>query len=117
VRDIQEKFLLHPLAPLLTALGMTRRTEPACLAGKHQEPLFPTVWTPDTGKPAHGIAAVQVLLDNILDDWPKEAVLPLETILVFTKEPIKIKKEHPVKHRVFRMTLTVDPCHGRGVYS
>jgi hypothetical protein len=68
VGDIQQKFLPHPLSPFLTSFGMTRRTEPACLAGKHQEPLFPTVGTPDAGKSAHRIAAVEILLNNILDE-------------------------------------------------
>ena len=31
-------------------------------AGEHQEPLFPTVGTPDAGKPAHWIATVQIAL-------------------------------------------------------
>jgi len=76
---------------------VTRWTESACLAGKYQQALFPTVGTPDAGKATHRIAAVQILLDNILDDWPKEAVILLETIFIFSKEPLD--------------------CHGRGVYS
>lgn len=56
-------------------------------------------------------AAVQVLLDNILDHRTEIPVLPLESILIFSKEPLEIIKEYPVKHRVFRMTLVVDPCH------
>jgi len=114
VGDIQQELLPHPLSPFLPAFCMTRWTESACLAGKHKQALLPTVGTPDAGKPTHRIAAVKVLLYNILDDWPKEAVLPLETILVFTKEPLKIIKEYPIKSRMFRMTLAVDPCHGRG---
>ncbi len=113
VGDIQQELLPHPLSPFLSSLGMTRWTEPACLAGKHQQPLFPAVGTPDAGKAAHRITAVKILLYNFLDDWPKEAVLPLETILVFSKEQLEIVKKHPVKHRVLRMTLAVDPCHGR----
>ena len=65
-RDIEKKFLPHPLAPFLSSRGMTRRTEPARLAGKHQQVLLPTVRAPDAGKPAHRIAAVEILLDNIL---------------------------------------------------
>jgi len=70
VRDIDEKLFPHPLAPLLPAFGMTRWAESACLAGKREEALLPTVWTPDAGKPAHRIAAVEIALDNILDDRP-----------------------------------------------
>jgi hypothetical protein len=40
-------------------------------------------------------------------------LLLLETGLIFTKEPLEIIKEHPVKHCVFRMTLAVNPCQGR----
>jgi len=29
------------------------------------------------------------------------------------EEPLEIIEEHPVENRVFRMTLAVDPCHGR----
>jgi len=38
----------------------------------------------------------------------------LFTVLIFLKEPLEIVKEHPIKNRVFRMMLAVDPCHGRG---
>jgi hypothetical protein len=117
VRDIQQDLLPHPLSPFLPSLGMTRWTESTRLAGKHQQPLFPAVGTPDAGKAAHRIAAVQILIDNILDDWPKEAVFLLKTILIFSEEPLKIIKEYPIKKRMFRMTWAVDPCHGRGVYS
>jgi hypothetical protein len=48
-----------------------------------------------------------------LDYRAEIPVLLFETFLIFTKEPLKIIKEHPVKHRVFRMMLPVDPCHGR----
>ena len=92
---------------------MTGRTESACLAGKHQELLFPTVSTPDADKPTHRIATVEILLDHILDHRSEIPALLLKTILIFTKEALKIIKEHPVKYRVFRMTLAVDPCHGR----
>jgi hypothetical protein len=91
--------------------------EPACLAGKHQQALFPTIGTPYAGKATHRIAAVEVLLYNILDHRTEEAVLPLETILILLKKLLEIVKKHPVKHCVFRMTLAVDPCHSRGVYS
>ena len=93
---------------------MAGRIESARLAGKHRQALFPTVGAADAGKPAHRIAAVGIALDNILDHRTEIPVLLLETRLIFPKEPLEIIKEHPVKHRVFRMTLAVDPCHGRG---
>jgi len=113
VSDIQEKFLPHPLAPLLPSLSMAGRTKAACLAGKHQEPLFPTGGTADAGKATHRIAAVEILLNNILDHRPKIAILLLEPIFIFSKEPLEIIKEHPIKNRVFWMTLAVDSWHSR----
>jgi hypothetical protein len=113
VKDIQEKFIPHPFAPFLPAFGVTRRTESACLAGKHQEPLFPTVRAPDSGKATHRIAAVEITLDHLLDYRTEIAVLLLEPILIFSKEPLKIIKEHPIEYSMFRMTLAIDPCHGR----
>ncbi|MGB6340732.1 MAG: hypothetical protein WBF32_13250 [Candidatus Aminicenantaceae bacterium] len=113
MRDIKEKFLPHPLAPLLPALCMTGGTETTGFAGKHQEALFPTVWAPDAGKSAHRIAAVKITLNHLLDYRTEIPVLFLEPVLIFSKESLEIIKKHPVKHRVFRMSLAVDPCHGR----
>jgi hypothetical protein len=80
VRNIIQKFLPHPLAPLLTAPGMTGRTESACLAGKHQQALFPIVGAPDAGKSAHRIAAVEIFLNDILNHRTEIPVLLLEGI-------------------------------------
>ncbi len=113
VRDIQQELLSHPLVRFLTALGMTGGTESACLAGKHQEPLFPTVRTSDAGKPAHRSAAAEIALDHILDHRTEEAIILLETLFIFPKKILEIIKEHLVKHCVFWTTLAVDPCHGR----
>jgi hypothetical protein len=35
-----------------------------------------------------------------------------QTILILSKELLKIIKEHSIENRVFRMTLAVNPCHG-----
>jgi hypothetical protein len=113
VGNVHQEFSPHPLAPFLTALGMTRWTKPACLAGKHQQPLFSAVRTPDAGKPAHRIAAVEVFLNDILDDGTDIPVLLLEAILILSQKRLEIMKKHPVKHCEFRMTLSADPCHGR----
>ena len=67
----------------------------------------------DAGKPAHRISAVEILLNHLLDYRTEIPVLLLETILIFPQEPLEIVKKHPVKNRIFRMTLPVDPCHGR----
>jgi hypothetical protein len=58
------------------------------------------------------IAAVQILLDNILDYRTEIPVLLPEQIVIFSKKPLKIIKKYPIKNSVFRMTLPVDPCHG-----
>jgi len=49
MRHVQEKLLPHPLAPLLDPLGMTRRAESPGATREHNEPLLPTVGTPDAG--------------------------------------------------------------------
>jgi hypothetical protein len=112
VRNIQHKLLPHPLSPFLPAFGMTRWTESACLAGKHKQPLFSTVGTPDAGKSAHRIAAVKILLNHILDHRTEETILSLKPALVFSEKLRKVTKKHKIKNRVFWMTLTVNPCHG-----
>jgi len=113
VRDIQQKLLPHPLAPFLTAFCMARRAETTSLTGKHEKTLFSTTRTPDAGKPAHRIAAVEILLDNILDDGPEISVLLFKTILVFSKKPLEIMKKHPVEDGALRMSRIIDSFHGR----
>jgi hypothetical protein len=88
---------------------MTRRAESVCLAGKRQQPLFPTVRASDSGKSAHWIAAVEILLDNILDDWTEISIFLLETILIFSEKLLEIVKKNTIKNSEFRMTLAVDP--------
>jgi hypothetical protein len=102
----------NPLTPLLPALGMTRWTKSACLAGKKKKTLFPTIRTPDAGKPAHRVAAVKILLHHILNHRTEETILSLKPALVFSEKLRKVMKKHPVKYRVLRMTLAVNPCHG-----
>jgi hypothetical protein len=112
VGDIKEKLCPYPLAPLLAPLGMTRRTETSGLAREAQEAFLSTIWTADAGKPAHRIATVEILLNNILDYGTEIAILSLKPALVLSEKLLKIMKEHPIKNSVFRMTLAVDPCHG-----
>jgi hypothetical protein len=73
--------------PFLPAFSMAGWTESACLAGKHQEPLFPTVGTPDAGKAAHRITAVKILL---------------KTGLIFSNKPLENTKKHPILLEYFR---------------
>jgi hypothetical protein len=70
---------------------MTGGTESACLAGEHQQPLLPTVRTPDEGKAAHGIAAIQVLLDDILDYRTEIPILFLEPVLILIRYAVGIE--------------------------
>jgi len=49
---------------------------------------------------------------HIQDYRTEVPVLLLKTILIFCNKFVKIMKQHPVEHSPFRMTLTVNPCHG-----
>ena len=117
VGDIQEKLLSHPFAPLLQALGMARRTKPAGTAGEVEEKFRTTVRTADAGKPAAGVAAVEVTLDHLLDDRAEEAILLLETALILGQETIKVVKKHPVEDSPLRMSGTINSCHSRSFSS
>lgn len=103
MRDIQKKGLPHPLAPLLKPLRMARRTEAAGATGEYDEPLLPTVRTPDAGKPTAWIAAVEIALDHLLDNGPEEAVLLLKAALIFGQEPVEVVEEDAVKDGAFWM--------------
>jgi hypothetical protein len=113
MRDVEEERLPHPLAPLLQALGMTGGTKSSGLAGKHQQMFRPAAWAADPGEAAAGVAAVQIVLNHLLDDRSEEAVLLLETSLVLCQEPVKIVKKHPVENGPFRMSRTIDSCHSK----
>ena len=71
-------------------LGMTRGAEFSGAAGKHKKPLLLTVGTPDPGKAAAGIAAVKIALDHLLEDRPEIPVIPLETGLILSQEPVEM---------------------------
>jgi hypothetical protein len=49
----------------------------------------------------------------LLDDRPEEAVLPLESALIFGKEPVEVMKQHPVEGSPFRMSRTIHSRHGK----
>jgi len=82
VGNIEEERLLHPFPPVFYPLGVARGAKPAGAARKHQETFRMAVRTADAGKPAAGIAAVQVALDHLLDDGPEEALILLKVALV-----------------------------------
>jgi len=54
---------------------------------------------------------------HFFDDRTEEAVLSLETGLIFGQELFKVMEEHPVEHGAFRMPVCVYLCrwHGRQV--
>jgi hypothetical protein len=96
---------------------MTRRAESLGATREHNEPLLPTVGTPDAGKPAARIAAVEIALDHLLDDRPEKTVLPLETTLIFSQEPVEMMEKHPVEDGPLRMSGTIDSRHSRRIAS
>jgi len=54
--------------------------------------------TADAGEPAAWVAAVEIALDHILNDWPEEARLLLEAALVSCQEPVEVMEEQPIKN-------------------
>lgn len=92
---------------------MTGGAKSPGLAGKYQKMLRPATRTADPGESATGIAAVKILLHDVLDDRPEIAVGPLETILVLRDKPLEMMEQHPVENGAFRMARTVDSRHIR----
>jgi hypothetical protein len=56
---------------------MTGRAKAPGLAGEHQQVFSMTVRTADPGKPRAGVTAVEVALDDLLNDRPEK---PIEKI-------------------------------------
>jgi len=109
MRHGQEKRLAHPLGPFLKAFGVARRAESPRLAGERQGVFRAAVRATDAGKPAFRIAAVEIMLDHLLDDRPEKTVVPLETGLILSQEPVEMMEQHPVEDGPLRMSRTVDP--------
>jgi hypothetical protein len=72
---------------------MAGGAEPAGAAGKHDEPLLATVRTPDPGKPAARVAAVEVAFHDFLDDRSEEAVLLLEAVFILGQEALEVMEQ------------------------
>jgi hypothetical protein len=70
------------------------------------------VGTADAGEPAARIAAVEVALDDLLNDGPEEAVLSLKAALVLHQEPVEVMEEHGVEDGALGMTGTIGSGHG-----
>jgi hypothetical protein len=50
---------------------------------------------------------------HLLHNRAKIAILPLKAGLILQEELLKIMKKDSVENSPLRMTLTVNPCHGR----
>lgn len=66
-----------------------------------------------SAKPTLIAAAVQVALNHLLDDRPEEAVLLLETAVIFCQEAVEVMEEDAVEDGVFGMTGTIDSWHSK----
>jgi hypothetical protein len=64
------------------------------------------------GEPGTRIAAVKILLHDVLDDRPEIAVGLLETLLVFRDEALEMMEKHLVKDGPLRMTRAIDSRNG-----
>jgi hypothetical protein len=64
------------------------------------------------GEPTARIAAVKILLHDVLDDRPEIAVCLLETFLVFRDEALEMMEKHPVEDGPLRMSRAIDSRHG-----
>jgi hypothetical protein len=73
--------------------------------------------TADAGKAAARIAAIQIALDDFLDDRPEKTILLLEAALILGEEPVKIVKEQPVQDGALWMSRAIDSCHSRSFSS
>jgi len=88
------------------------RAESARFTREHKKPVFPTAGAADPSKPAAGVAAVGITLHDLLDDQPKKAILPLETVPVLGEKPVEMMEQHPVEDGPLRMSGTIDSRHG-----
>lgn len=55
------------------------------------------VGTADSGEPLFQITAFKVRPDNIGDDWPVKAIVPLKTLIIDLFEMIKVRLEQMVQ--------------------
>jgi len=60
--------------------------------------------------PAARITPVEVALYHLLDDRPKEAVLPLEPTIIFLQEALEMMKEHFVEDSPLQMRGRFTPA-------
>jgi len=111
MRDFEKQGLPHPLAPLFPALGVAGGAKPWGLTGERQQLFTVAVRTADPSEAGARIAAVEIALDDLLDDRPEMTVLLLKTALVDSQEPVEVMEQDPIEDRVLRMSRTVDSRH------
>lgn len=76
VGDLLEDIRAEPFAELHHALLMAGWAEMTALAGEGQQVFMAAVNTFDTGETIVRVAAVKVVVDDLLDIGPPESVLP-----------------------------------------
>jgi hypothetical protein len=60
-----------------------------------------------------GESPVNAIMKEIIDIRPPQEGQSSGSTVIFAKKPVEIVIKHPIKHSVFRMTMAIDPCHGR----
>jgi hypothetical protein len=76
-----------------------------------------TVRATDPGKARARVSAIEVALDNFLDDRSEIPIFLLEPALVLRQEALKIMEQHPVENRALRMARAIDSRHIRNADS
>lgn len=69
------------------------------------------VRTADPGEAGARIAAVEIALDDFLEDRPEMSARLLKTALVGCQEAVEATEQHPIEDRALGMARTVDSRH------
>lgn len=69
------------------------------------------VRTADPGEAGARIAAVEIALDDLLDDRPEMTVLLLEAVLIGCQEPVEVMEQDPAEDRALRLARTICSRH------
>ena len=65
----------------------------------------------DPGEAGVRIAAVEIALDDLLDDRPEMTICLLKVALVGRQESVEIMEQHPIEDCALRMARKVDSRH------
>jgi hypothetical protein len=74
--------------------------------------LIRTCRTADPSKSAARVAAIEVALNDFLDNRPEEPMLFLEAALILREELIEVMEQHPVEDGTLGMSRTIGSRHG-----